>query len=591
MIDEHYNYKEMILSSHIKGNIVEKKRGSYGVVYIVKRNGIQNAIPKYVACKTTKDEYSSEKLNAFIRETKVWLKVRGYALILTPFYIINIKNRPLICMPYCEKTLRDYLNEHEKLSPIEALVIICQIIKGLLFAKNRGIEAHQDLKPENILLEDISKKFEDWLSKDVNQLLKWRVRICDFGSANAWRELGKPYGTKPYMAPEQWKMKSELEKKGFVEEKIDFSKVDVFAVGVILYELIMGKHPIGVRTSDVWPEPKEGFPKRYKKDEKWNKWSKKSTDIKLYDNLDGKEELENLIKSMLFPDPKKRLSHELAFERIMNILTKLHAPTAERIRLLFEYYDSWAINAYERYNRLDSLIELSKIPVLREKIADQLLEEIKGMEGNVSSASDAVYFCELCHKTAYLLLKHNITKNREKIKKLAQKMLKTAIKWMYKIKICHKYPEVKFRNITLVKTPYFRDFEVYAEIIGYVRKLLEEVEGKKETQKIFSKADNYTRSAYFYSIASEYHTLGYDMKAVKILEKCIDMNPNELFYYMKALWTKHYLFKMNTLGKLNENTKQQLKKSIIKNTKKAVELAPEWEEPREFLRKFKEKFT
>lgn len=221
MINEHYNcneLEEMILSFHLKGDIVEKKKGTYGVVYIVK----QNTIPQYVAYKTTKEEHDAEKLNAFIREAKVWFKVRGHALILTPFYIVNIKNRPLICMPYCEKTLRDYLNENEKLSPIGASVIISQVLKGLIFARYRGIEAHQDLKPENILLEDLSKKFENWPPKDVNKTLKWRVRICDFGSANAWKELGKPHGTKPYMAPEQWKMKNELEKKGFIEEKNRF---------------------------------------------------------------------------------------------------------------------------------------------------------------------------------------------------------------------------------------------------------------------------------------------------------------------------------------------------------------------------------
>lgn len=68
-------------------------------------------------------------------------------------------------MPYCEKTLRDYLNENEKLSPIGASVIISQVLKGLIFARYRGIEAHQDLKPENILLEDLSKKFENWPPK------------------------------------------------------------------------------------------------------------------------------------------------------------------------------------------------------------------------------------------------------------------------------------------------------------------------------------------------------------------------------------------------------------------------------------------
>ena len=48
---------------------------------------------------------------------------------------------------------------------------------------------------------------------------------------------------------------------------------------------------------------------------------------------------------------------------------------------------------------------------------------------------------------------------------------------------------------------------------------------------------------------------------------------------------------MEASRKLNEDEKQQLRESIIKNAKKAVELAPEWKEVKEFLRKFKEEFT
>lgn len=571
--------KKIMLGVHLKGRIIKEKKGTYGIVFIVE----QKAVPKYVAYKTTKDEFDIGKLRAFIRETKVWFKVKGYPLILTPFYMVSVERHPLICMPFCEKNLREYLEENEKLEPIEALVIIAQILKGLIFARSKSIEAHQDLKSENILLEDLSKKFVDWPPQNVNLSLRWRVRVGDFGSANAWKELGKPYGTKPYMAPEQWKMKSELEKKGYVEKKIDFSKVDVFAVGVILYELLTGKHPIGIKTSDVWPKPKEGLPKKYKHDRPWKKWCEKASENIKLQNIELQDELENLIKNMLLSDINMRLNLKSAFEKVMNILNKLHKPTAEQLKLLFEYYDCWT-NYLDKYNRLDSLIQISQLPEQRDVIIDQLLEEIRDMETRIKSLDDAIYFCELCYTTAKLLFRQN-RKNKEKIEDLANKILKTATKWRSEIKTYHRYPELKFKGETLIKTPPFRDFEIYAEIIGYCRKLLEKVKEKVDTKKLFDKMDDYTKSAYFYSIASDLHFQGNEIKAVEILEKCIELNPNEaVFYYRKALWLEHYLMKMGALKKLRDEEKRQLEESIIANAKRAIELAPDWEEAKNFLR-------
>ena len=578
---ERNEIEKIMLSIHLKGEIIGIKRGTYGAVYIVD----QQAYPKYIAYKTTKDEYDKNKLDAFIREIRVWFNVKGHPLILTPFYITNIGNRPLICMPFCEKTLRDYLNDRGSLKPVEALVIVSQILKGLIFARSKGIESHQDLKPENILLQDQSKKFVEWPPQNVDRSLEWQVRIGDFGSANAWKELGKPYGTKPYMAPEQWRMKSELEKKGEIKEKIDFSKVDVFAVGVILYELLTGKHPIGVKTSDVWPEPKEGFPKKYKHDRVWKKWSKKASEDIMLKNIELKEEIESLIKNMLLSDINERLDLHSAFKRVMELLHKLHKPTAKQLELLFEYYDCLA-NYLDEYNRLHSLIQLSQLHGQKKIIIEQLLEEIKDMEKCITSPANALYFCELCYTAAKLLLSERSKENDDKAKILANMILKTATRWRDKIKTYHRYPELKLRDQTLFETPSFRDFEIYAEIIGYARKILEKITGKEKTRVLFESVDNYTKSAYFYSIASDYHSKGDEIKATEILKKCIELNPNEaVFYYMKGLWLTHYVIKMEALGKIESEKRKLLKKSIIANARKAAELAPDWKEAKEFLEK------
>jgi serine/threonine protein kinase len=50
-----------------------------------------------------------------------------------------------------------------------------------------------------------------------------------------------------------------------------YSRVDVFACGVMLHELLTGEHPIGEVTSDVWPEPKPDKPKAWGHEAKWKK--------------------------------------------------------------------------------------------------------------------------------------------------------------------------------------------------------------------------------------------------------------------------------------------------------------------------------
>ena len=282
-------------------------------------------------------------------------------------------------------------------------------------------------------------------------------------------------------------------------------------------------------------------------------------------------------------DINERLDLHSAFKRVMELLHKLHKPTAKQLELLFEYYDCLA-NYLDEYNRLYSLIQLSQLHGQKKIVIEQLLKEIKDMEKCITSPADALYFCELCYRAARLLLSERSKENDDKARILANMILKTATRWRDKIKTHHRYPELKLGDQTLFKTPQFRDFEIYAEIIEYARKILEKVTGKEKTRVLFENVDNYTKSAYFYSIASDYHSKGDEIKATEILKKCIELNPNEaVFYYMKGLWLMHYLIKMEAFGKIESEKRKLLKKSIIANARKAAELAPDWKEAKKFL--------
>ena len=118
------------------------------------------------------------------------------------------------------RLLRQILNEQRKFSPERAVKITIGIAEALDYIHSNGV-VHRDLKPENIMLNG-----DD------------RIKLIDFGIASnagsrrlTFAKFSQTMGTPDYISPEQ------------VKGKRGDGRSDIYALGVMLYEMLTGKVP------------------------------------------------------------------------------------------------------------------------------------------------------------------------------------------------------------------------------------------------------------------------------------------------------------------------------------------------------------
>jgi tetratricopeptide (TPR) repeat protein len=116
--------------------------------------------------------------------------------------------------------------------PSEKVIEIGHQLSAGLHAAHMQRVLHRDLKPGNVLIDE-----------------NGHVRITDFGIAVTRTEGGRHalVGTPGYMAPEQLRLDGELSER-----------TDIYALGVLLYELVVGQHPFnGAQPSSAPPKPSD----------------------------------------------------------------------------------------------------------------------------------------------------------------------------------------------------------------------------------------------------------------------------------------------------------------------------------------------
>jgi eukaryotic-like serine/threonine-protein kinase len=188
--------------------------GAMGVVY----KAHDSFLDRTVAVKTYRQDVpiTDQIRKRFEREVRTASKLNHPNVVVVHDGGLE-QDVPYLAMEYVDgPTLAAELKRRGRLPTAEALELIEQIADGLAYAHAQGV-VHRDLKPANILLAGTTPK------------------IADFGVAKLMTAdataTTTPVGTPSYMAPEQ------IEGKG-----VD-TRTDVFALGILAYELLTGKSP------------------------------------------------------------------------------------------------------------------------------------------------------------------------------------------------------------------------------------------------------------------------------------------------------------------------------------------------------------
>jgi eukaryotic-like serine/threonine-protein kinase len=210
---------------HIIGRV---GTGGMGTVYRAEQVGLA----RNVALKVLKAEasYDRETVARFQREAKAMSMLLHTNTVRVFDFGEDPSGHLYLAMELLEGELLTARSDREAtLDPKDAIFIVQQILRSLSEAHVKGL-IHRDLKPDNIYLARIEGHAESV------------VKVLDFGIAKVFRDDGKPidqletqagtvFGTPRYMSPEQAQGK-----------QLD-PRSDLYSVGVLLYQLLVGHPP------------------------------------------------------------------------------------------------------------------------------------------------------------------------------------------------------------------------------------------------------------------------------------------------------------------------------------------------------------
>lgn len=206
--------------------------GGMGVVYLARQLSLQ----RMVALKIIREDIAGDDdvHERFLREARIVARLE-HPHIVRIHEAGEYEGRLFLALEYVSGgTLRTLL-QGKLLAPREAAQLVETMARTIHFAHQQNV-IHRDLKPANILL---AHKSNQEAAVDSVCLADLVPKITDFGLAvqlsgqDQLTSLGRIVGTPCYMAPEQ-----ASGREGWITPL-----VDVYALGVILYEALVGRPP------------------------------------------------------------------------------------------------------------------------------------------------------------------------------------------------------------------------------------------------------------------------------------------------------------------------------------------------------------
>jgi serine/threonine protein kinase len=199
-------------------------RGGMGAVYL----GRQISLDREVAIKILPQHLEGEDgsfVERFKNEARAMARMNHPGIVAVYDFGWTESGLLYFVMEFIEGTdVQHMISQQRQLPPTYAHSITAHVCEALAYAHERGL-IHRDIKPANIML-----------SRDGE------VKVADFGLAKAMdanvsnlTQSGMVLGTLHYMAPESFILGAAVD-----------HRADIYAVGVMLYQMLTGRLPQGV---------------------------------------------------------------------------------------------------------------------------------------------------------------------------------------------------------------------------------------------------------------------------------------------------------------------------------------------------------
>jgi hypothetical protein len=538
----------------------EPAKGTYGLIWFLNAKS-PNTLPGTFAVKTVDPNRVSkvsktDDVANLRREFRMWLALPTTHNVL-PAFGFDIAhfteregnqtiNLPFMRMPRMAGSLETWVSKPSAAEVADRLIALAQSLNGLQYLYDHGFQGHGDLKPSNLLYDDMRSKFqvsegETWPSTAH----PWRIRVADLGWADAWVDLGFSNKVlRTHMAPER------------LDGIVVPVKSDIFSMGIIAAELLQGQHPA------------ENLNARAKSEGAWRKWATGGTR-----NLTGvnSTKLQAVIQKCLCASPDLRPD---ALEFLNEICCELRTNFGLDVAKTLQLWRSGVVGDDPVANNEQYAWAAKQSPRLGAHETEASLVQISEKLWGI----DVVDF-KSCEEWAPLAeaLVHLVTANHERqsqIRKLASEHL---------VKILGRLDRNEVVQLGVRGDwPTLRPFERYAMLVGALADIAElEISNDSD---VVRQLESYAKSTLYYHLSSKYRSTGHHKSAIAVLSDAISESPSEpTYYYFRARWRNEYSILHKVLASRIDPPENYSMDDIATDLERAIELEPNWEEPKRLL--------